>query len=472
MKARHPDDFALLRYTAGDLDESERGSIVRHLDECDACLVTLAELRPLHVTLGRIGSARAPLDTGESALAPDDPFRQRPARSVDRARIPRDLAESALFHAERADAELGTLLAAIADSPEAATAYLARLSFEDPATRYLVLYALEEATSRTSETPAACLRFAEEVIARTAPEAELRPDGRSDAERMVPMTTIGGQAHLLAGQAANWTGELEKARAHLEAAYRSFPGDGVNEEIRLALTENQESQRRSFAQRPGEGLALARRARSTFDELGLEHYSARARVVEGIALSGLGRDEEASGHFRAAVRIFERERLWKNYLSAINSLGVSLARLGRQDEARREYSRALRKLSQENHPSLLAFTRLGLAEMLELAGRHSDAAKSFLRAARDFDALGLTGDALKASLREIENWARSGDTARALHRLGIFRTAVERLGALDPFIVGQIEEAVTGRSSEFGRLGELLRNAGDTIGEAMRSKAG
>ena len=167
MKARHPDDFALLRYTAGDLDESERGSIVRHLDECEACLVTLAELRPLHAALGRIGSARASLDTGEIALAPDDPFRQRPARSVDRARIPPDLAESALFHAERADAELGTLLAAIADSPEAASAYLARLSFEDPATRYLVLYALEEATSRTSETPAACLRFAEEVIAQT-----------------------------------------------------------------------------------------------------------------------------------------------------------------------------------------------------------------------------------------------------------------------------------------------------------------
>lgn len=472
MSVRHPDDFALLRYTAGDLDESEHGNILRHLDNCEDCLITLTEIRPLDAALRRIGAARASAEDAEVAFAPDDPFRERPARSAKASRVTRELAESALSHAERADAEVAGLLAALAESPEAASAYLGRLSFADPATRYLVLYALEEATSRTSETPAACLRFAEEVIARTAPEAELRSDGRSDAERIVPMTTIAGQAHLVAGQAANWTGELEKARAHLETAYGSFPGHGVDEEIRLALTEYQESQRRSFASRPGEGLALARRARSTFDELGLEHYSARARVAEGIALSGLGRDEEATGHFRAAVPIFERERRWKNYLSAINSLGVSLARLGRQDEARREYSRALRKLSQENHPSLLAFTRLGLAETLELAERHSDAAKSFLQAARAFDALGLAGDALKASLREIENWARSGDTTRALHRLGIFRTTVERLGALDPFIVSQIEEAVTGRSSEFERLGELLRNAGDTIREAMRSKAG
>ncbi|HZI66997.1 MAG TPA: hypothetical protein VFF17_10570 [Thermoanaerobaculia bacterium] len=472
MNARHPDDFALLRYTAGDLDESEHANILRHLDECEECLITLTEIRPLDAALRRIGASRASAEDAEVAFAPDDPFRERPAPSAETSRVTRELAESALSHAERADAEVAGLLATLAESPEATSAYLGRLSFADPATRYLLLYALEEATTRTSEIPASCLRFAEEVLARTFRGDAEGGGVRSDAETLVPMTTIAGQAHLLAGHAATWTGELERAKAHLEAAYRSFPGDGVNEEIRLALTEYQESQRRSFAERPGEGLALARRARSTFDELGLEHYAARARVAEGIALSGLRRDEEATVHFRAAVRIFEREKLWKNYVSAINSLGVSLARLGRQDEARREYSRALRKLSQENHPPLLAFTRLGLAEMLELARRHADAAKSFLQAARAFDALGLPGDALKASLREIENWARSGDTGRALHRLGIFRATVERLGALDPFIVSQIEEAVTGRSSEFERLGELLRNAGDTVCEAMRSKAG
>lgn len=286
------------------------------------------------------------------------------------------------------------------------------------------------------------------------------------------MATIVGQAHLLAGQASNWTGELERAKQHLARAYRCFPGDGASEEIRLALTEYHESQRRSFAGSAAQGLVLARRARSTFEELGLEDYAVRARVAEGIALSELGRDDEATAHFRAAVRIFDRERLWKNYVSAINSLGVSLARLGRLDEARREYSRALRKLSQEKHPTLLAFTRLGLAEVLESAGRHADAATSFLQAARTFDALGMVGDALTSSLKEIESWARSGDTARALHRIGIFRATVERFDALDPFIVSQLEDAVSGRASGFERLGELRRNAEEAIRETMRSRAG
>jgi tetratricopeptide (TPR) repeat protein len=472
VRARHPDDFALLRYTAGDLDESEHGNIVRHLDECEVCLMTLTEIRPLDAALRRIGVARASEDDAEMLFAPDDPFRERPARSAAPSHVTREFAESALAHAERADAEVGRLLTALEESPAAMSAYLSHLSFADPATRYLLLYALEEATSRASEAPASCLRFAEDVLEGTAREAMLRAHESSDAETLVPMTTISGQAHLLAGQAANWTGELERARAHFEGAYRSFPEDGTNDDIRLALTEYHESQRRSFAGRPAEGLALARRARSTFDELGLEDYAVRARVVEGIALSGLGRDEEATEHFRAALRTFDRERLLKNYVSAVNSLAVSLVRLGRLDEARREYSRALRKLSQEKHPSLLAFTRLGLAEVLESAGRHANAATSYLQASRAFDAVGLAGDALTASLKEIENWARSGDTARALHRLGIFRATVERLGALDLFIVSQLEDAVAGRASGFERLGELRRAAVETIRDAMKSRAG
>lgn len=472
MRTRHPDDFALLRYTAGDLEESETGGIVRHLDDCEACLLALSDIRALDSELRRIGSARAAAGNGIADFPPDDPFRARPARSGVRSPVPRELAEAALTHAERANAEVGGLLAALAGPPEDLRADLERLSFADSATRYRLLYALEEATSLTCETPGACLRFAEEVIERIGRETELASDDRSDAERLVPLTTIAGQAHLLAGQAANWTGALERARTHLESAYLSFPGDGVTEDIRLALTEYHESQRRSFAGQPGQGLALARRARSTFEELGLDDYSFRARVAEGIGLSGLGRDEEATHHFRSTVQAFDRAKAWKNYVSAINSLAVSLVRLDRLDEARREYSRALRKLSDEKHPTLLAFTRLGLAEVLESAGRHADAAKSFLQAARAFDALGMAGDALITSVREIENWARSGDTARALHRLGIFRAAVERLGALDPFIVSQLEEAVTGRASGFERLAELRGSVENTIREGMRTRAG
>ena len=471
MRTRHLDDFALLRYTAGDLDDSERGSIVHHLDQCEACLLSLADIRGLDAELRRVGSARAETRDPEAGVpfAADDPFRERP-RPVP-ARLPRhtpDFVDRALNASDRGRADVESLLDA-AGEPDRLAEFLRGLSFADPEARYLTLYALEEASSRiTLEGPARALHLAEATLRRL----EHEPPGTEPAETMVPIGSIAGQAHLLAGQAANWTGEFEKARAHLESAYRSFPGDSVGEEIRLALTEYHESQRRSFAGQPGEGLVLARRARSTFDRVGVEDYAARTRVSEGIALSALGRDEEATHHYRAAIREFEREGKWKNFVSAINSLGVSLVRLERLDEARREYSRALRKLSQENHPALFAFTRLGLAEVLESAGRHADAAKSFVQAVRAFEAVGLAGDALITSLREIENWARSGDTARALHRLAIFRAAVERLGTLDPFIIGQLEDAVLGRASGFERLGELRRNVANTLRQAMETRAG
>jgi tetratricopeptide (TPR) repeat protein len=471
VRTHHPDDFALLRYTAGDLDESEHGNIVRHLDQCDTCLMTLAEIRPLDAALRRIGAARASAKDidAEVEFAPDDPFRERPARSAAAAPVTRELVESALSHAERADAEVAGLLAALAESPEATSTYLSRLSFADPAARYLVLYALEEAVSRiTVDGPARYLRFAEEVLGRL--ERESADAGQ--AEAMVRLGAITAQAHVLAGQACNWTGELEKARGHLQEAYRTFAGAGEADEIRLALTEYHESQRRSFAGRSAEGVALARRARATFETFGLEDYVARARVAEGIALSALDRDAEALVCYRAAVPVFERQSLLRNYVSAVNGLGASLARLGRLDEARREYSRALRRLSREQHPTLLAFTRNGLAHVLFFSRGYADAAKSFLQAARLFDQLDLVGDALTASLWEIESWARSGDMARARHRLQLFRTVVGRLGTLDPFIVGQLEQSLSGRDPDFERLGQIRRQAQETIREKLRVEAG
>lgn len=474
MRTRHPDDFALLRYTAGDLDESERGPIVRHLDHCDACLLTLAEIRPLDRALRRIGSAERTIAGDADPDAPfaaDDPFGERPDPGGTRPnRFPPELLDVAIAASDRARAEVEGFLEAAGD-PQALPELLDGLALRKPEARYLLLYALEEAGRRmTVDGPTRPLRLAEETLRRLERES---PDG-GPAEAMIRLGTITGQARVLAGQAGNWNGSLERAGEHLEAAYRAFAASGDLDGIRLALTEFHESQRRSFAGRAGEGLALARRSRSTFEELGLEDYAVRARVAEGIALSVLDRDEEALLCFQRALPVFEREGLWTNYVSALNSLGASLARLGRLDEARREYSRALRRLSRERHVSILPFIRHGLAIVLVSAGRHRDAASSFHQAARLFGGLGLVGDALTASLWEIESWARSGDADRALHRLEIFRSSIARpeaLEALDPFIVGQLEEALLGRAVDFERLGQLRQEAQKRIREKLRVRA-
>ncbi|HEX5133770.1 MAG TPA: tetratricopeptide repeat protein [Thermoanaerobaculia bacterium] len=462
MSSRHPEDFELLCYTAGELEETEFALIRSHVEECSHCSIALTELRQVDSGL-RAGTPSTP--AGLDGFLPDDPFRERPERSFERAQTQGDGADRALEFARRGGAEVDALLGAAGGPPGELKTSLDHLSLEDPAARYLLLYALDEAVRQVSDAPARFLRFADAVLVRLGREDPTSMHERGEADLLVPLSTLIGQAHQLAGQAANWTGELEKSRLHLENAYRLFPRESAGDEIRLALTELDESQRRSFAGSPEQGLLLAQRARETFDRFGLDDFSARARVGEGIALSLLGRDEDALRCFRGAIPVFEALGLWRNSVAVVNNLGFSLARLGRLDEARREFSRALTKVSRERHPALLGFVRYGLARVLFFGGRYSDAAKSFSQAARLFEEREQTGDVLAANLWEIESWARGGDASRARHRLDIFRAAVERAQAFDAFLVHQLEDALAGRDPALEKIAELRESAENTLRE-------
>jgi tetratricopeptide (TPR) repeat protein len=470
VRSRHPDDFSLLCFTAGELEESENAVIRNHVDECGRCLIALTEIRIVDSDL-RPEKRMTSAGTSEADdLPPDDPFRARPVRSFKSGCVSRELAAQALESSQKGVMEVEALLAASAGSAEELQRSLGRLSFGDPAARYLLLYALEESGRRLTEGPARFLRLAEEALTRLSQEKPQSPT--SDAEVLVPLSTLIGQAHLLAGQGANWTGELEKARRHFEDAYRSLQWESDSDEIRIALTEYGESQRRTFAGAPAQGLVLVRRAQDSFDRFGLEDFSARARVAEGIALSLLGRDEEALVNFRSALPVFEAHGLWTNSVAVVNDLGFCLARLGRLEEARREFSRALKKVSRAQHPSLLAFIRYGLARVLFFGGDYADAAKSFSQAAGLFQELEQTGDVLAANLWEIESWARSGDTARARHRLEIFRASVDHVQALDPFIGHQLEDALSGRDPDLERIAELRGRAETTLREQFEARIG
>jgi len=467
MTESHATDFALLRYTAGEVDEAEREQINRHVESCERCRVALNEIRLVDGGLRELADAQLSLpDEKGLELPPGDPFEKRPHFPAWRAEpVTPAVADRALAASERASEGVRALLAAAGGPPEDLARHLGRLSLADPTARYLLLYALEEMASRLVDEPASCLRFAEETLERLRSESVSGP--LSEAETMVPLAVLAGQAHMLLGQTSNWTGELEKGRQHLEAAYRSFSES--TDEMRLALTEYHESQRRSFAGKPAEGLLLVRRAIRTLEIYGIEDFVARARAAEGIALSLLGRDEEAIARFRAVIPVFETHGFWKNYVSAVNSLGTSLGQLGRLAEARREYSRALKKVSREKYPALLAFTRHGLASLLFSAGRFAEAAKAFGQAGALFQDLRQVGDAMLSWLYEIESWARSGDAGRALHRLEIFRAEVDRREALDPFIVGQLGEALSGRNPDFERVAELRRHAEGILRERLKA---
>ena len=156
----------------------------------------------------------------------------------------------------------------------------------------------------------------------------------------------------------------------------------------------------------------------------------------------------------------------------MNSIATSLTSLGRVDEARREYARALRRFSQERHRYWLGYLRTGLAETLFAAGRFSEASVSATRAAQVFRDAGMRANAYIATLLEIESRARQGSLDRARHRLDLLQREISRDPTLDPSVVGEIADALSGADPDLERLGTLRLQVEELIARTAREKTG
>ncbi len=470
MSPHHLDEFTLLRYAASDLDGQERETADDHLHACERCAKALGAMEELDRELRAIAR-----DAGDSeGLDPIDPFSRRPEtplRSRPAAPTPpgESLAFVALEASERAGTESGRILEAAKGSAAELASFLSGLSFSDLTVRFALLYALQEAGLEIAESPKRSLRLA--LAALDYLRKEQAEDPLTPAERALPLRAVVAQAHLLAGQGRNWTGELEQAGSHFEKAYLAF-GESTGDETSLANVELCESQRRAFAGDPNAGLSLARRALATFEELELEDYAARARVAEGICLSKVGRENEALDAYHSALPVFEKRELWSNYVGAVNSLGACLSSLGRLDDARKEYARALKTVSRQRHAAWVGYIRNGLALVLFQAGNYRGAALAFLQTSRLFRDAGNIANALTASLYEIESWALCGQPARAAQRFEIFRREVARHNALDPAIVRQLEAMFSGGDPNLEEVAALRRSAGQMLRERLEMKAG
>ncbi|HTO75182.1 MAG TPA: tetratricopeptide repeat protein [Thermoanaerobaculia bacterium] len=467
LSARHLDDFTLLRYVAGELTAAEQGRASRHLSGCSRCTRIEIEIRRLD---GELRALDASVETASEiieSLPPGDAFRSRPPR-VERRPRPGGaaaLAAAAIPASEEA-LPLSEEILAASHHPPSLAEWLDNLALGQPAPRYALLYALQQSGRGIAEGPLRCLRFAEEALTRLRREPFATDSEKSDAERMVPRLVLRGHAHLLAGQACLWTREFERARSHLELAYRSLARGGA-EEMTLAMVEVVESQRRSFLGRGREALVLASRARATFEAWSLEDEAARARVAAGLAYFDLGDQESALREYRQALPIFERHGLWSNYVGTLNSIGTSLTRAGRLDEARREYARALRRLSRREHASWAAFIRHGLADVLFESGRYREAAIALARASRLYADCGMTARSLAGSLFEVEAWARFGDLSRARHRFQLFLSAAASHQALTESIIRQMSEVLGPDRPDLNRFQSLRGQTGSILQERL-----
>ena len=461
---RHLDDFTLLRYTAADLDAAERAAAEEHLRVCAPCNGVLESLAQLDREMRALAKTMSATD----GLDPSDFFARRPEAPPRPASRPAEEAESlavaALRASETGESESRRILAATKTSGSALASLLSGLPLSDLSVRFSLLYALQEAGREIAESPPRAMALALAALERLSQEGPADP--RTPEERILPLQALAAQAHLLTGQGRTWTGELERARSHFEQAYRDF-GDSTGDDLSLAVVELGESQRRAFAGDASGGFVLARRALATFEEMGLEDFVARARVAEGTCLAKVDRLGEALEAFRSTLPVFQKHELWSNYVGAVNAAAATLSMLGRLDEARREYARSLKVVSRQRHAAWVGYIRNGLALVLFKAGNYREAALAFLQASKRFREVGNVANALTASLYEIESWAVCGETARASQRFEIFRIDVAHHDALDPAIVGQLEEALSGSHPDLKEVAALRESAGQMLRERL-----
>lgn len=450
----HLDELTLLLYTVKDLVPEQIAATAAHLTTCQECSVALTRIREIDMGLRGLAAERALTPVPNPIFGVNDPFRRRPARSLQRQPRAADVdTAKALAASERAVALSEQILASL-KNPGGADVLLPQLSLDVANHRYALLYVLQEAGRQSAENPIRIKDFARQTIDWL--RRQRSSAGESDtAERMVPKLTLRAHAHMLLAIASLWTKEFSRARSHLVVAYRSFaPGA---QETSLALVELAEAQRRALTGDGASALALARRARETFEAQEMEDYAARASVAEGLAHAMLEEPEEALQAFRSALPVFERHELWSNYVGALNNAATLLTGLGRFEEARRDYARALRRLSREHHRYWLGYLRIGFAEALFAAGRFSEAAAAASRAEGVFQDAGLRAHQLIALLLEVESWARHGSLDRARSRLEIFWKEIARDGALDPSVRQELADALSGANPDYQAISSLRR---------------
>lgn len=477
----HLDEFTLLRFVAGDLDDLEKRRAERHLERCSACRRELQETERLDEELKELfaGAGEVPQAELEGELAENDPFARRPSDVpasetfyYPSGRNPLSLAAAA---SQAARSVCDRVLEASRGDETTLARALNALELGSCRDRYGLLYALQESGLQIARGPAQSQTLAELALQLVATPRRVAQGDDSDealAEFAVPIRDLSANAHLLAGSACNWTGEFEKGGRHLVEAWRGF-ADGHGNDFNFALVELQESQRRTFSGLPSEGIYLARRAWATFRAFNQEDYAARCEAAIALGLSALDRDEEAVQACRRALPVFARLALWSSYAATLGNMAYFLVKLTRLDEATWEYARAFRRVSSEAGPAIEAMLHHNLAGLLYRAERYPEAARHFQKAADRFDRVGRLAESLMASLLEVEAYARLGQRDQAVELFDAFRHRVDRLDALDGAILRTLEDAFSGVNPDFEEIGKVRDEAEEMLRSrlSMRSTA-
>ncbi len=178
---------------------------------------------------------------------------------------------------------------------------------------------------------------------------------------------------------------------------------------------------------------------------------AEARAVIGLALSLLGKPEEARRELEAAVELARKCNSPRVEGVALGSLGFALQRDDRFEEARAAYDQAIDAAERASDASTLATTQLNRAGLLKVSGDIARSIEGF-EAAADMGRRAGRFSTVRQALLNLAN------TDLYLGRLGRARSSIEALDDERESLSRVTRAQLTGLQAELaGRTKELER---------------
>lgn len=298
-------------------------------------------------------------------------------------------------------------------------------------------------------------------------------EARSYGERALagagsePPTPL-SDAHGVLGHLALVEGDFAEAEAHFDVALEI--AERVGNVISTSWSRTRLAELRLEQGRYAEALEEATRALELSDRVGVSAFQAVARADRGFALLGLGRLDEASADFSAAVAVHERIAS-AGVAEPLIGMGTVQAERGELSRARSSFERAAAAAERSGIVYLQADALAGLARVV--VDEAPDESERLVR-----EAAGVAGGVAPVGVTLAGGWIalRRGDRDRA-------RSAAEsalaeaRRGGAPALLAEALELAALGAAKPEAELGSLQeavaiwREIGNPVGKAKAELA-
>lgn len=268
-------------------------------------------------------------------------------------------------------------------------------------------------------------------------------------------------------------GKFTEAHEHLDRARRLF--DSLKDKGSIAQVDETRARALLAEKRNAEAEKVVRGAVRTLEEGGEQALLAEALTTRGVALSRLGRYEEARATLERAIEIAERAGDNEGAGVAALTLLEELSEQINREEKLAAYARADQLLSQSQHPGILA--RLRIAARLAVAPQ---AASQHKMDKRSWPKFVYASDEIASLLKRAHRIATTGQPLLITGETGTGKELLARLvhewsGRAGEFVVVNCGALVEGliESELFGhRRGSFTNAVADHTGVVRQAAGG